>query len=1593
MNKIRIFVSSPSDVSAERRRVDNVVKRIQADYEDLEFEIIRWEENFYSARSTFQDQIVSSADADIVLCILWKRLGSPLPDEYRRKDGSSRTGTEFEFETAMEAALTAELPDILVYRATREITFSAEHVEQEQAELQMLENFWRRWIQNEKGHFTAGFKPFEQTDEFEQLLEKDLRAWLKRRFHNVSWPASKGSPYRGLAVFEEEHAPIYFGRRRAINEVRARLIANEQRDGVGFLLIIGASGAGKSSLLRAGLIPALKDSHPVDGIAGWRTLTIRPTELGSDPILGLANKLCQQNVLPELLDGDYAQPAELASLWSGNPQAAATPVCAALKRWAKKLTEEEQMNHTADTRLLIAIDQFEEIFQLSDEQQSLFLKIIDKLAHSGKVWLVATMRSDFYPQLFSLPELMHLKDASRQYDLNIPRAHELQEIISGPATAAGLHFEQNEHGEGLDQRLLEDAEGNPAALPLLEFTLEQLYLQHDRDEQQLSFKSYQQLGGLQGALTQAAEDALAEVKQSFNDDADKVFARVMRELVSINEDGKATRRVAMLDSFKNNLDDQRLVDALVKHRLLTGYTANIADNETAQAVVNITHEALIEHWQRMQQWLEQDLELLQVRERTSQDCSRWLNENKRQDLLATSGKRLEDIRFLQNSELQLDTDTTEFITTSLSRAKKLQKRKRIVQTSFSIISILAAIFGAITLNSLDELAEQENKIQQQQQRLTSESIKNTGLIAEAEYAKASLLQQQQNYIAALGNLYKTFQRAKQVENIRLDKPGKKSIEQNWLAKTLQQPQWYSSAFKPANQLTNYISMPALISPDKKTLLVSERREDNDGWYSSLFNIKTQEILGKPVNSVASFSTREVVNASFSPDSQKLAIVIREYELNRAGRRRYKYENTIELIDTSNGKVLNNRLHKINDFKQIKFLNNNQLVILQDNKVILWNTDTSKNLEEAITLFSDNDHYLQTVDVIAGDTLLINNKQIWKKQDNLHWEQIATLDNTYLYGNILNEHPVLITEDGFITLTTRSTSFWPQPILDFIITSTDMDKLIEWAQQRIKLQPMLVRVTIKGNEVTTRYTDITPPDSVSRGNSGYLAITRLLQKDTNKQPLSFVVEFVRASDLLRQTYFYKQDINNTDKTIKPLLLESRKNDPGTIISGYAPIGKQMLFTTFDGNIIRTGNNNSHPETSRVSNSIAGLYKINDKLLFANRNGNYLIPATNLSGQSIPTTSSATLDTLYKYSLAYQRDTSFPETFIDKHSGQLLFKHKKITQALRRLKSKTTFLQMPVKLSAKLLENTSMQEIANDIQQASRSEEMALAFIKRKKTMGFRASLNNKTVLTDTGRRRKITNARNNLVSTALLRPANNVLLTGYWDGSVGIYNTANRQPKYLAAVQHSTHNGIQSLAIAPSGKLFASGDRSGIVNLWSIDTDKKSAIQHIATLKHDSGIVSLSFSADGNWIISATDTDKIYFWDNKGKRLGKPVKPAGLNIANIALNQDNWWLTVISKAGKAYAMEVGDQLIPKRVMQYLSLLAQNELFKQKITDTPVTDTNNLIAYYLNPPSNDKTYWTALINYSLRCSTEDRCKDITTSAISSNRDTSKLRAHRK
>src|SRR5271169_698698 len=117
MSRYRIFLSSPGDVRPERDRAQAVIDRLNAEHPgEGHFSLTRWEQSYYSATGSFQEQIESPGAHDLVVFIFWKRLGTDLPPAYNRPDGTTRTGTEYEFEQALEAALRLEVPDILVYR-------------------------------------------------------------------------------------------------------------------------------------------------------------------------------------------------------------------------------------------------------------------------------------------------------------------------------------------------------------------------------------------------------------------------------------------------------------------------------------------------------------------------------------------------------------------------------------------------------------------------------------------------------------------------------------------------------------------------------------------------------------------------------------------------------------------------------------------------------------------------------------------------------------------------------------------------------------------------------------------------------------------------------------------------------------------------------------------------------------------------------------------------------------------------------------------------------------------------------------------------------------------------------------------------------------------------------------------------------------------------------------------------------------------------------------------------------------------------------------------------------------------------------------
>src|SRR5882672_2165865 len=167
----KIFISSPSDVWPERERLFRVIERIGGELGPVKLTPFRWEESYYSAAKTFQDQIPSPSQSNLVVCIFWKRIGSELPSQYRRPDGSLPTGSEYEFEEAILAARQYGAPDVLVYRKTAPVLFEYDQLDQETSQFQALQKFWQTWFQSETGHFTAGYHSFSGTDEFEAQVE------------------------------------------------------------------------------------------------------------------------------------------------------------------------------------------------------------------------------------------------------------------------------------------------------------------------------------------------------------------------------------------------------------------------------------------------------------------------------------------------------------------------------------------------------------------------------------------------------------------------------------------------------------------------------------------------------------------------------------------------------------------------------------------------------------------------------------------------------------------------------------------------------------------------------------------------------------------------------------------------------------------------------------------------------------------------------------------------------------------------------------------------------------------------------------------------------------------------------------------------------------------------------------------------------------------------------------------------------------------------------------------------------------------------------------------------------------------------------
>lgn len=565
MLHLKIFLSSPNDVAEERALALQTIERLwysPALRGRATLEAVAWDKPGASApmlatltpQEAVNQGLAKPSECDIVVVILWGRMGTPLPAHYTKPDGGRyRSGTEWEYLDALVAAQTTGRPDLLVYRRTQDISLSPSDPEfmQKYEQWQQVTDFFAAF-KDPDGSLKQGYNSYTTPETFRANLEHHLLTLIERRLVDLGDPAPSmtvtrkvwtRSPFPGLVSFTEKDAPIFFGRGRETDALVEQVRQSR------FVAVVGASGSGKSSLVAAGLLPRLAH-NAIDGSNQWRIVRFTP---GSNPF-GALGRAAHVN---EAVTSDWAQLVDVL-LEDAAPHA----------------------------ELLLYIDQFEELFTLSDaDARAALIAQLGNLPPRCRV--VLTLRADFYPHCVEDETLAALLRAG-SYPLAAPKMGALHEMIARPADFAGIALEP-----GLTERILDDMGSDAGALALLAYTLDELY-RRGKDRLLITHADYEAIGGVQGAIAQRADTAFAEL----DDDARAALPIVVRELVSMNEQGVATRRRARYDDAAPTDAARALIAALTDARLL------VQSNSPQGPLVEVAHEALLSQWDTLRGWIE-----------------------------------------------------------------------------------------------------------------------------------------------------------------------------------------------------------------------------------------------------------------------------------------------------------------------------------------------------------------------------------------------------------------------------------------------------------------------------------------------------------------------------------------------------------------------------------------------------------------------------------------------------------------------------------------------------------------------------------------------------------------------------------------------------------------------------------------------------------------------------------------------------------------------------------------------------------------------------------------------------------------------------
>lgn len=479
-----------------------------------------------------------------------------------------------------------------------------------------------------------------------------------------------GAPYQGLRPFEEDDAPLFFGRDVEITALVERLATRR------FVTVSGPSGSGKSSLVRAGLLPALR-SGALPESDMWRPIVLVP---GAQPIGALADALLTASREPAVRSAVDRLGSDEGALHDA--------VGAVLA------------SESANEQLLLVVDQFEELFTLCPDPD-VRERFVAAMLHAvrrmdSRLVVVITLRADFYGRTAENRDLAAALSTS-QLVLPPLDGDGLQRAIEGPARLAGLKLEN-----GLTGRILADVTGEPGALPFLQHALLELY--ERRADHVLTRGAYDDIGGVAGALARRAE----EVWAAFDPEQQAIARRIMLRLIQPGDGTADTRRRTAVDELVADPASAMATEDVIAELAESRLVVTSADPATGERSIEISHEALLQGWPRLAGWVDNARAWLRIHRRLTEQSREWEAHDRHPDYLLTGTRLTQAREWTADHHEDVNPDERAFVAASLDAEEAAHRRRARIRRGVTTgLTVALLVVGTLAMLASTQRARAE----------------------------------------------------------------------------------------------------------------------------------------------------------------------------------------------------------------------------------------------------------------------------------------------------------------------------------------------------------------------------------------------------------------------------------------------------------------------------------------------------------------------------------------------------------------------------------------------------------------------------------------------------------------------------------------------------------------------------------------------------------------------------------------------------------------------------------------------------------------------------------------------------------------------